>query len=519
MPSYQSMQAWHSAERFWAARDMEGARRAYEGLLGDRDLRPMAHLRLSQVASNQGRYRDGAQEAIAAFNGKPYNAEVLVALAKQLAMFGESEPALRCATDPTIMGVAIPMMQMEAGSLLASIGFAEESLVLFERARSLGLNTASLSFLIGLNSMYAGDPARAADELEKSLLMQPGMGVAFWALSKLNSGPAMRADWVDRLKAVIGTKKPAADAPLLKYALFRALDDRGETDEAWQALADGMGLRRSQLHFDASQDQALFDHLGSLNPPVGGGFDFEGPQPIFIVGMPRSGTTLLERILGSHGDVRDVGELYDLVWQLRWMCDAKGGPYLDLDLARKAESIDFEELGRRYLSHSQWRARGHAFYIDKMPANYLNISYIMRALPQAKVLHMVRGSMDTCFSNLKECFANGYPHSYDQIEMADHYRRYHALMAHWRTLYGDRILDVRYDDLVTESERVVSEVLEFCGLPWRSGLSAIEHRKDTVVTASAMQVREPIHTRFLQQWRRYETYLQPLRERLGSLAC
>ena len=131
---------------------------------------------------------------------------------------------------------------------------------------------------------------------------------------------------------------------------------------------------------------------------------------------------------------------------------------------------------------------------------------------------MVRGPLDTCFSNLKEWFAGAYPHSYDQQEMADHYRRYRVLMAHWRTQFPDRILDVHYRDLVTEPTRVAREVLEFCGLSPDPGVVDIAGRGGTVSTASAVQVREPVHARYLEQWRRYETQLAPLRERLGSYA-
>ncbi|MEO6226343.1 MAG: sulfotransferase, partial [Thermomonas sp.] len=513
------MQTLQIAERQLAVRDLDGARLNYERLLADQAFRCMAYLRLSQIASSQGRYRESVEQAICAFNDRQKDAGFLATLAKRLAMLGETESAVACATAPEILNSTETGMLMEVGNLLASTSFPEQALALFERARLLGHDSASLSYLIGLNCMYSGDSGRARDELERSIRAKPDMGVALWALSKLQTGAATRPDWINRLRAAIKAKQPgAADMPLLQYALFRALDERGETDAAWRALSEGMRLQRLQVQYDASRDQALFDHLGGLGPQLAGGFVFEGPQPIFIVGMPRSGTTLLERILGHHPDVYAAGELHDLIWQLRWMCDIAGGPYLDLKLAQKAESIDFAELGRRYVAHTQWRAQGHAFYVDKMPANFANLSYIARAMPQAKILHMVRGSMDTCFSNMKECFANGYAHSNDQVEMADHYRRYHALMAHWRALYPDRILDVRYDDLVTQPDRVVSEVLAFCGLPWREGMTAIEKRTDSVATASAMQVRESIHGRFLQQWRRYESHLEPLRERLGPLA-
>lgn len=519
MPSQHAMQLWQIAERQLGVRDMEGARASFQRLVSDREVRPMAELRLSSIASSQARHRDATAHAVAAFDARYADAGMLAMIARRLAMLGETEDALACAMDPEILRSNDPALLVDVGNLLAYNTFPDEALALFERARSLGRNDATLSYLIGLNCMYAGDDARASEELDRSLRADPGMGVAYWALSKLESGSAEQPDWIDRLRTAIRAKPAdAADLPLVQYALFRALDAQGDIDAAWQALSDGMRTRRKQLRYDNAQDQALFDRLGALRPQAGEGEGPDGPQPVFIVGMPRSGTTLLERMLGNHPEVHGAGELFDLAGQLRWMCDSAGSPYLDAALAEKTEAIDFDELGHRYASHTQWRAKGHRLYIDKMPANFLNVSYIARALPRAKILHMVRGPMDTCFSNLKECFANGYPHSYDQVEMADHYRRYRALMAHWRALYPERILDVRYDDLVAEPERVAREVVGFCDLPWSEGLSAIERRTDTVATASAVQVREPIHGRFLQQWRRYEAHLGPMRERLGALA-
>jgi hypothetical protein len=280
-----------------------------------------------------------------------------------------------------------------------------------------------------------------------------------------------------------------------------------------------MRLRRRQVRHDANATEALFAHLGQLRPELPASPSTDAAAvPIFIVGMPRTGTTLLERILGNHSQVADAGELHDFVWQLRWMCNRGGGAYLDLDLARAAEGIEFAELGRRYLEKTRWRTRGKAFFTDKMPANFVNVGYILRALPQARILHMTRDPMDTCFSNLREHFAAAYAHSYDQVEMADYYRQYRQLMAHWRSLYPERILDVRYGELTVEPEVVSRKVMEFCGLPWEEGVADVDRRSGTVATASAVQVREPIHQRFAERWRTYEQHLRPMRERLGSYA-
>jgi tetratricopeptide (TPR) repeat protein len=514
------MQDWQAAERHLAANDHEAARGGYRKLLGDPQFASMAHLRLSLIASAQRRYRDAVNETVAAFDARVPDPDLLEMIAKRLSTFGESQAMLACTSDPVVQQANSIQTLAELGKLLSDVPFPRDALPLLQRARRLGLNTPVLGHLIGLCLMYAGDPAAAERELQACLRAEPDMPLALWGLGKLRleHGADERIAGLRRAIARRERADPDSELALLHYSLFAELDRRNEIEPAWQALSEGMRLRRAQIRYDSAAEQALFDHLGKLKPPSLQGHVDSGPRPVFIVGMPRSGTTLLERILGNHPDVSDAGELRDLVRQLRWMCDLGGSSQLDLPLAERAETIDFAELGRRYLAHTQWRAQGRAVYTDKMPANFMNVSYIARALPQARIVHMVRGPMDTCFSNLKEWFAGAYPHSYDQVEMADHFRRYRTLMSRWRVLYPDRILDVRYDELVAEPERVVREVLEFCSLPWHEGLSAIENRTDAVATASAMQVREPIHARFLQQWRRYEPYLGPLRERLGALA-
>lgn len=515
-----SLQLWQHAERLLQSGQREAARQAYASLLEDRDWLLPAGLRLSTLAVDRGQLREAVSLVLRAHQAHAgeQDAALLEALCRQLIQLGELRAALDCVGAGAIASSRDAAVLAGMGQLLSEQSLPGQALPLLQRARQCGGDSAALHYQIGLCSMYSGDLEAAQAELDACLRMEPGFAPAHRIRAKLRRQTPDR-NHVRELRAAVARTPGAAGSPLLHYALFKELDDLGDTEAAWQSLQAGMRMRRAEVAYDEAAEAALFDFL--LEPPApapaGAPADrAQGPAPIFIVGMPRSGTTLLERILGAHRQVADAGELRDFNFQLRWVCDRVGGPQLDLDLARRARDADLAEVGRRYLSHTQWYAEGRDFFTDKLPANFIHVGHIARALPQARILHMVREPMDTCFSNLKELFADAYPHSYVQGEMARHFVRYQALMAHWHSQFPGRILDVHYDRLVAEPAVVARQVLAHCGLEWDPAVLAIESRGGAVATASSVQMREPIHARFVGQWRRYEAQLQPLHQALGG---
>ena len=232
--------------------------------------------------------------------------------------------------------------------------------------------------------------------------------------------------------------------------------------------------------------------------------------------MHRSGTTLLERILGNHSQVSEGGELYDFPAQLRWGIGRHFGGASDPVVLERMDEIDFAEVGRRYLEQVRWRAGGSGYLIDKLPSNFLNIGFIQRALPHAKVICMRRNAMDTCFSNLKELFSNACAYSYSQEEIADYYAEHRRLMAHWQEITPEFVLEVSYEALTRDPAGQAGRILDFCGLGWEAGCIDIGGNTRAVNTASSAQVREPIHQRSIEAWRRYESQLAPLAARLAT---
>ncbi|MEO6104315.1 MAG: sulfotransferase, partial [Pseudoxanthomonas sp.] len=242
---------------------------------------------------------------------------------------------------------------------------------------------------------------------------------------------------------------------------------------------------------------------------------FDGPQPIFIVGMPRSGTTLLERILGRHSQVTPAGELADFSHQWRWVADQHGHRLLDEGLLAAADATDFVEVGRRYLQQTQWRAAGKAWFVDKLPPNFMLAGFIGKALPQARILHMRREPMDLCFSNWRALFGDSFGYSYDLATLAAHHRQYARLMAHWHAVMPGAIHDVDYVRLASDTETEARALLDFCGLPFEAGCLDDAGNDAPVATLSSAQVREPMRAR-VSEWRRYESQLEALRAQLQA---
>lgn len=510
-------QLWQQAEQLQRSGGERNAVSLYEQLIPLPDWALLAHIRLAELALKRQQQRLATQHALAAFAVRERDAAINEALCDVLMRTGELERAVQCLDLAHQMDCADPTVWASLGRMASEQALPQYAVPLLQQAKTLGLKSPLLDYLLGQAQQQLGHVDAAEATLEEALVLDPLFGPAHRALAKLRKqNPAK--NHVDRLRHVRGrmpTSHPLM--PFVCYALFKELDDLGDRDAAWDALKLGMQLQRTQLQYSAQADAELFEQLLSVKPePAMTELEHTGPVPVFIVGMPRSGTTLLERILGAHEQVKDAGELTDFNCQLRWMCDKFGPALLDLPLARAAMTTDWHELGQRYLDHTQWRADSRPFYTDKFPANFLNVGFIAKALPQAKILHMTRDPMDVCFSNLKELFVNAYPHSYDQTEMAQHYRQYRRLMSHWHEAFPGRVLDVDYAALVNAPERVARNVLSFCGLPWQDGIAAIENRSSAVATASSVQVREPIHNRFVAQWQSYEKQLQPLHDLLAK---
>jgi tetratricopeptide (TPR) repeat protein len=510
---------WRNAEARHARGDLAAAGHLYQQIVTRMPAHLPAWLRLSVLATRAGRYRESVATASRAAGIATDDPWLRIATCERLVEVGESRRG-RDALDVLVRDARLPAQALADLAFVAhGLGEAATALALAERALAQGAREPELRYLHGTLLLFSGRATEAEVALEDVVRDAPRLASAHWTLSKLRRW-SEADNHVVRLRQQLATL-PSGDpaAAYLWFALFKELEDGGRDDEAWDALMAGCAAKRRHVHYDGDAEARLFDGLiarctqGFLERAT---MPSPGPTPIFIVGMPRSGTTVLERILGAHPQVRDAGELHDFGHAMAWGCDHQNAQMLDETIVARAADVDYAVVAQRYLANTRWRSGGRAFYTDKLPRNFMQLGFIRRALPQARILHMVRDPMDTCFSNLKELFGAAYAYSYDFGDLARHHANYRRLMAHWHAVMPGAILDVPYAELVTDPERVARAVLAHCGLSWEPACIAIERRQAASMTASSVQVREPIQSRYLGQWQRYARQLQPLRELLAE---
>ena len=317
---------------------------------------------------------------------------------------------------------------------------------------------------------------------------------------------------------------PPVDRYHLCFALGKALEDLGEFEESFRYYERGNALKRAQSHHRPesvernTRLQKTVCTADFLAARRGAGCD--SPDPIFIVGLPRSGSTLLEQILASHSKVEGTMELADiprLVLELQGREPNSEDPRYPKVL-QDLKPEDFVRLGRKYISDTQVYRTGKPCFIDKMPNNFRHLGLIHLMLPNAKIIDARRNAMACCFSNFKQLFAAGQEFTYGLEDIGRYYRTYLELMAHWDSVLPGKILRVEHEDVVDHLEANVRRILDFCGLDFEPQCVEFHKTERSIRTASSEQVRRPIFKEGIDQWRNFEPWLGPLKAALGSAA-
>jgi len=294
-----------------------------------------------------------------------------------------------------------------------------------------------------------------------------------------------------------------------QFALAKELEALGRYDEAFEALKRGADLRRKGMQYNVGKDIGIMADIARCYPAdtiERLQCDYANDRPVFIVGLPRTGTTLLERILQSHSRVASAGEINDfgvLMTRLaRQVAPAHG-------IVEASTRLDFGKLGVAYVEATRRFGNDAPRLIDKLPFNFLYCGLIACALPNASIIHLTRHPMDTGFAIYKTLFAMAYPYSYDLEELGHYYVAYRKLMSHWHAAMPGRILDVAYEDLVTDTESVARRLATHCGIDFEAGMLDYASSETASRTASASQVRQSVYTTSVEKWRKVENHLEP----------
>jgi tetratricopeptide (TPR) repeat protein len=396
-----------------------------------------------------------------------------------------------------------------------------EAKPLLARARELLPLDPAILYDSAVCHFYLNEMDEAATLLERVLTLAPGNGFALYIRSQLRTQTAS-TNHVDHLRnTLMRPQIRRQDAISTYFALAKELEDLGEYQESFAALSEGNRIKRSTLAYDVRSDidamQKVMTHFSreALAQAAPGE---PATGPIFIVGMPRTGTTLVERILGSHADVVSLGELVDFPAEMTTLAErayASAGSN-EPDLLRASLQMDFAELGRNYLKAVQPLAGGRKYFVDKLPFNFRYCGLIHQALPNAKIVHLTRDPLDTCYAVFKTLFINAYHYSYQLDELAQFYVAYRRTMAHWHAVMPGVICDVSYEDLVGDPPAQCRRLLDWCGLPWQDDVLDFHRSRVASTTASAAQVRQPIYTSSVRKWRNFSQQLQPVVRRLAA---
>ncbi|MDN4502692.1 sulfotransferase [Alteromonadaceae bacterium BrNp21-10] len=433
-----------------------------------------------------------------------------------LVRLGKYKPALQQAEVLLASEPENPAYLISMGNIQVGLGNTAQGIDCYQQVLNRQPYRAGVQLQLGHAYKAAGQFDAAIAAYQRSYQIKADFGDAYWSLAntKTYKFSATELEQIQQLEAQPGTQQE--DRIQLCFAAGKAFEDDKDYAQSFDYYQRGNQLKQQQLAYSADntakQIDAQIKHCTADLFSQRGQFGLDDPAPIFIVGLPRAGSTLLEQILASHSMVDGTMELHNilgLAMRLRGR-----GSEAEVKYPANLWELDtdfFQRFGQQFIKDTQvYRGTG-AFFIDKMPNNFLHIGLIRLILPTAKIIDARRHPMSCCFSGFKQLFAEGQDFSYSLDDIGRYYRDYERLMAHWDEVLPGFVLRVQHEDVVQDLAGQVRRMLDFCGLPFEQNCVDFHQTQRTIKTPSSEQVRQPIYTTGLQQWKHFEAYLQPLK--------
>lgn len=408
-------------------------------------------------------------------------------------------------------------------AILASLGEIQASVQLYAGVVAEQPRQPKIWMSYGHALKTAGREVECLAAYRRSIALAPNLGEAWWSLANLKTSRFTVQEREAMQQCLQRSDLTVEDRFHFHFALGKALEDEGQFEAAFQHYAQGNALRREGIAYNAAdvethvtRSRALFTREFFAERR---GMGSPAPDPIFVVGLPRSGSTLVEQILASHSQVEGTQELPELPGLVRKLGNRNSAIGADGKYLAALEALNATEvraLGEQYLVQTRIRRKTAApFFIDKLPNNWAHVGFIHLVLPNARIIDARRHPLACCFSGFKQHFARGQHFTYSLQEIGRYYRDYVELMAHFDAVLPGRVHRVRYESLVDNTEVEVRRLLAYCGLPYEEQCLHFHRNERAVRTASSQQVRQPIYRDAVEQWRNFDAWLDPLKAALG----
>lgn len=415
-----------------------------------------------------------------------------------------------------------PMYLNMAGTVYSQVGMTESAWPLFQKADALQPGIDRIQSNLATCCVVLGKIREAREIYVHLLKKHPTHQQYHYKLALLEK--AADTSHIDQMKDVLQKARlPSDQNVFLYYAIGKELEDLQQWQEAFKYFELAGDAISSVANYDIDSDIRLIDRIIDVCDAdwlADGAVEIESTrgkkQPVFVVGLPRTGTTLTDRIISSHSEVESVGETQFMQMTIRRESGIESDEKITPEMISECAGLEIERIGDGYMQMLGYRLGEEPRFVDKLPFNMLYLGFIAKAFPHAKIVHIKRNPMDSCFAMYKQLFTWAYKFSYTQDGLGAFYPAYIRLLNHWQELLGDRLIELEYESLVSDQENQTRLLLDQLGLEFEEACLNFEKSTSATATASFAQVREKIHTRSVNRWKNYETELQPLKKHLEN---